>query len=146
MWISSGLLAPFLIRLAVTNFGIAVLRLADPLSICGGKYEGPPGNYDFGGPVQFRILRMLKEKRLVLAARAQVLVWGVFTLVFAINIWVSSSGDASLDAETARLDRIRGSALLALSLVPLIICTLATRRVNRSLKQIADKETFPEEP
>lgn len=42
LWISSGLLANLLVKIAIANFGIALLKLADPFCICEGTYESPP--------------------------------------------------------------------------------------------------------
>ena len=41
-WIMSGLVANLLIKIAVTNFGVSLLKLADPFCTCGGTYECPP--------------------------------------------------------------------------------------------------------
>ncbi len=42
LWITSALLATLIVKVALTNFAIALLRYADPFSSCGGKYECPP--------------------------------------------------------------------------------------------------------
>lgn len=129
VWINSGILAPILVKMSVANFGIAVLHLADPLSICGGKYEGPPGNYNLGGPAQMLAMRAQKEKRLALSALAQILIWGGMTFAWALNIFLSQTA-----GPTNAVDELRGTLLLGVSIVSLIISWLVSRRVNKAMR------------
>ena len=39
LWISSGLVASFLVKIAMTNFAIELLKLADPFVTCGGEFS-----------------------------------------------------------------------------------------------------------
>ena len=42
VWFASGIMAKLVIKLALINFGLALFRYADPLSICGGRFEWTP--------------------------------------------------------------------------------------------------------
>ena len=39
-WIASGIIASILLKTGVANFGIALLRMADPLMACDGLFIG----------------------------------------------------------------------------------------------------------
>ncbi|KAI2502204.1 hypothetical protein MHU86_12256 [Fragilaria crotonensis] len=42
MWISSGLLASFIVKIAMTNFAMGLLHLADPFISCSGRFMWIP--------------------------------------------------------------------------------------------------------
>ena len=42
LWMTSGLLASVLVKFSVANFGVALLKVADPFCVCDGAYESPP--------------------------------------------------------------------------------------------------------
>lgn len=42
LWVTSGLLAGLFVKVAISNFGISLLKLADPFFSCEGTYESPP--------------------------------------------------------------------------------------------------------
>ena len=44
LWIASGHFAKLIVQVAITNFGLALLKLADPFCLCKGTYESPPAN------------------------------------------------------------------------------------------------------
>lgn len=129
VWINSGIIAPILVKMSVANFGIAVLHKADPLSACGGKYEGLPRSYYLGSPAQMLAMRAEKEKRLALSALAQILIWGGMAFAWALNIFLTQT-EGPADA----VDELRGFLLFGVSIVSLIVSWLVSRRVNKAMR------------
>lgn len=108
VWVKTGLFAMILVKISVANFGVSLLRFADPFSLCNGKYECPPERYSLDGNTE--TLKKLKEDKeiilLSLGGRAAVF-WGLVTNLSLINICISqiiAAGDGSGFASMAAFD------------------------------------------
>ncbi len=104
-WVQTGLLANLLVKIAITNFCVALLNLADPFVGCGGTYESPPNMSDQNvdnasgadDPPEISE-KVMKDKAAALKAIAirQCLFWGLITnacLVCLLMVAVSNFGD-----------------------------------------------------
>ena len=79
IWISSGVISSILLSAGIATFGVYLVKLADPFMSCGGKYEGPPKNFNF----QDSELSTLMEEKKMVSRRLPWAVWpfGGFSLI-----------------------------------------------------------------
>mmetsp|Transcript_21912 Transcript_21912/g.36212 ORF Transcript_21912/g.36212 Transcript_21912/m.36212 type:complete len:143 (+) Transcript_21912:1732-2160(+) len=72
VWVSSGIAATYLVKMTLANVGLTILHRADPLDVCGGRFEGPPGSFQlFGSDTELRALKHMKEGYLKMWATAR---------------------------------------------------------------------------
>ena len=90
LWISTGLLATLLEKTCVANFCVATLFLEDPLSKCGGQYEGPPSHHAFGNSFSMYELKAMCEQNLQMVAARKAILWGGLANLFLLNIVASN--------------------------------------------------------
>jgi hypothetical protein len=151
LWLSSGLLASLLVKFAIANFGIALLRYADPLCICNGRYESPPKAMNSNANNEEReeaetfldvdeSIKKDKIRALKAVALRQCLIWGIITNSSLVTLVVASL-KTPLD-EYRRLDYIIFAIIVTLCVVGPIGCFLCTRRAERFVekKVIEDDE------
>lgn len=101
IWIASGLLANLLIKIAIANFGVALLKLADPFCTCEGTYECPPIAKSQGqdqeqtNPSLFvdEHVKMDKAAGLKALAIRETLIWGFLTNSCLLSLVVVAMGD-----------------------------------------------------
>lgn len=101
LWIQSGLLAILLIKFTIPNFGVALLKMADPLFVCNGEYESPPIvlNADLGESEddirpQIHVNETIRDHKIAALktiAFRECLVWGLFTNLSLVCLVISSS-------------------------------------------------------
>ena len=89
VWIKTGLLATFFVKIAMSNFAVALLRVADPFSICNGKFECPPERYSLLARTQ-DLLEMKEDKEAILTALGvrSAIFWGLLTNLSLVNIFL----------------------------------------------------------
>mmetsp|Transcript_8665 Transcript_8665/g.9563 ORF Transcript_8665/g.9563 Transcript_8665/m.9563 type:complete len:803 (+) Transcript_8665:57-2465(+) len=94
LWIATGILAQVFVKFAVTNFGIALFRFADPLSICGGRFQWPPSNqFQMVGnqEVDWKYLKFEKDRILKWISFKWALIWGVIVHICIFNLIFSAT-------------------------------------------------------
>lgn len=92
LWIGTGLLARILIKVAVCNFGIALYRMADPLSICAGRFEWPSTRFKLADSTNKTLEHVKREKSTIykwVAVKATVL-WGLLMHICLINLMLTA--------------------------------------------------------
>ena len=136
IWISSGVLASILLKAGVANFGVSLVRLADPFMICDGKYIGPPSNLNFQRS-ELQELTQAKKDALRIAGLGGVFLWGLFMNLMMANIIISilSSDDAESISEG---DAAVAVVLILVSFLPVSISWRAYRIVQGANVNLAD--------
>jgi hypothetical protein len=138
LWITSGLLATFIVKIAITNFGVALLKLADPFCTCGGKYESPPIRYT--DPIEGSVEesahliandRIKENKAASLRALAirESLIWGFIANASLISLLVAAVQNiVESKVQYTDQDYVIGGILIFITIfmVPLICIILAT--------------------
>jgi len=91
LWINTGFLSSLLLKVAMVNFGLALLRLADPFVLCGGRYVGLPKHCALSDTEAEKLMRSA-EYRLCRTAFRLVLFWGVSLVLMVLNIVSTQAG------------------------------------------------------
>jgi len=146
VWIASGLLASILIKFAITNFGIALLKLADPFSLFGGMYECPPlsalGKHS-DTEAQKRTAAVLfvdkdvqdkREEAFKAIAIRESIVWGIITNLSLMSLIVSTVADMESFEE---LDKAIFAVIVSITLVLPIACIGITKFMNARVREQA---------
>jgi len=152
LWMTSGLFASLLVKIAIANFGVALLKFADPFCICDGKYESPPEvmNQDLkeeeGQDATFlhvdNNVKKNKVKALKAIAFRECLIWGFFTNISLLSLIVASW--SNLD-EFKTLDYIVFAVIMGLSLGASFGCFFVTRYTGRIVDiKVAEDDTQPQ--
>jgi hypothetical protein len=117
MWISSGLLATFLIKFAMTNYSLGLLKLADPFVICAGKFLWIPRKFGLGVAGTERDELFLQFKRTKLASvwainLREAIVWSVITHLLLLNL-MKSTYSSSNSVSQGELEVMRACLILS---------------------------------
>jgi hypothetical protein len=152
IWISTGILAQLLIKVAVTNFCVNLYRLADPLSSCGGRFEWPP-EYLFrvraddqtsteniastsGMPMNMATkLRKRKTISLSIIAFKWSMFWGILSNLCLLNLALATVGydPVSMAGSTAGI-----VVIICLSIAVTFICALLCLRCFLQRRGVGD--------
>lgn len=135
LWISSGLLAGLVIKFFIANFGISLVKLADPFCIHDGKYESPPESMDHSeddNPQSFlHVNRQITENKSAalkaIALRSSV-VWGLLTNMCLASLVISSAPNIN---EFQNLDIIICSVISALCIIGAVGCYIFSKYASR---------------
>jgi len=129
VWLKSGLLAMFLIRLFVAILGFWLLRLADPLSCCNGKYISPPAKYTL--IEQSENVSELQDNTntaLTFIARKQVVMYALITNLALLNLIIVLCSDKNRNMTN---DLILFLIILSVAIfVPLVALIIFRRTLN----------------
>lgn len=95
IWVTSGLLATFLMKISITNYTMALYNYADPFASCNGSYEGPPDSFaefiDIGEEVTEQ-----KKKELQFSSLRSLILWCILTNFCMLSLFLSTKfGDFS---------------------------------------------------
>lgn len=142
LWVSSGLLAAMLVKTFTANFAVSILRLADPMTYCGGQFEGPPTSQGFSAS---ETLRTRCENNLKMIGLRKCIIWGFLSNVCLINMVTSSFHTRD---DTSDMPKSNGGyILLGLSLVPPIYAWLSMRMSAKKIQSLnKDVESDEESP
>ena len=135
LWISSGLLSAMLVKTFTANFAVSILRLADPMTYCGGQFEGPPNSQDF---VASESLRTRCEKNLTMIGLRKCVIWGFLSNLCLINMVTSAFHTAEDNDEASQNND--GYILLGLSLIPAMYAWLCVKMSTKKIESVT-KET-----
>ncbi len=147
-WIKTGLLANLLVKIAITNFCVSLLNLADPFVTCGGTYESPPPMFNqdnddtTAGGSLFTVGEDVKNDKaasLKAIAVRQSLFWGVITnacLICLLSVAVTNVGDFHL------LDLIVFGSLILISFSVPCCCFYLTYCMSAALPEDSSYEGF----
>lgn len=108
MWLQSGLLATLLIKFAMTNFAVGLLKLADPFVVCNGHFMWIPAKFGLGlhgvdKTGLFEQFKKTKETALFNITLRTLVVWGLllhfclYSLMFAAYSGSSSTQSVNSD-------------------------------------------------
>jgi hypothetical protein len=114
LWIASGFIATVLIKVAIANFGLALMELADPFVVCAGEFLWMPTSFGNGRQLRTtgsggnrQILEAFdeqgralpsemvntwfkaKQRALFHCALSKVLFWGLLVHVCLVNLFES---------------------------------------------------------
>jgi len=141
LWIQSGLLAILLIKFAITNFGVALLKMADPFFVCNGEYESPPNvmnanlveDGDEISPLLHvnETIRDNKIAALKTVAFRDCLVWGLFTNLSLACLVISSS--SRLD-HFLILDYVVFGIIMVLSIGVIVCYFLLNKKLTSTVR------------
>ena len=147
LWLSSGLLAGILVKFAIANFGVALLKVADPFCVCDGKYESPPetamyqdrSNEEEGGIETSTATihvseEVTKAKAAALRAIAfrQCLIWGFITNSSLLSLLTVSS--SKLD-KFLPMDYAMFTVIMMLCTVGPLCCFSLTKWTGRKVDE-----------
>lgn len=95
IWIQSGLLATLLIKFTLTNFAVALLKIADPFVVCSGQFLWIPKKFGLGldgsdKNALFSQFKTTKEKTLFNISLRTAILWGVLMHLLLLNLMTSS--------------------------------------------------------
>jgi len=127
IWISSGVISSILLSAGIATFGVYLVKLADPFMSCGGKYEGPPKNFNFQDS---ELSTLMEEKKIALETSAMggVAFWGVLTNLMMLNVvFGRNAGPTEEDEDEFRKDAAAAAALIVFSFFPIGIAMYASR-------------------
>lgn len=142
LWVATGLLARILIKVAVCNFGIALYRMADPLSICAGRFEWPSARFQLPDSTSRTLEQVKREKSIVYqwVAFKAAIGWGILTHICLINLmltaWSSGGGVTELHA-----DEKLGIAAFAIGLFSLPAGWFTSTRINLRRMQVEERHS-----
>ena len=90
LWIASGFLATLVIKIAVANFGLALMTLADPFVVCGGEFLGFPWTTEAGdrGDAMAAVV-VSKRRSLLVAALSKTVFWGFVMHACLFNMFAA---------------------------------------------------------
>ena len=142
LWIASGLVAKLIVQVAIINFGLALLKLADPFCVCDGTYESPPNDMGTGESDEAAVSLIADDKDLqnkitetkaddlkALAIRETV-IWGFLANSSLLSLFVTAvpnfNGFRTLDYI------IFGVLILIATLIP-FGCMSLTRKAKRGV-------------
>lgn len=107
LWIASAFLATLLVKVAVANFGVSLMELADPFSVCAGEYLGLPVSSSTLNENRDQLWSaVLKSKRrsLFVASLSRTVCWGFVMHACLFNMFAAvydGSGATRTSAELA---------------------------------------------
>ena len=129
IWIRTGLFAMIFVKISIANFGVSLLRVADPFSLCNGTYESPPERYGLDENSAY-LMNLKKEKEGILfgvGTRGAVF-WGSLTNLSLINICISqllAPGDDSGQSSFATIAAFDLIMTISFAMVGMIVPGLA---------------------
>ena len=132
---SSGLLAAMLVKTVTANFAVSILRLADPMTYCGGQFEGPPTSQGF---IASDTLRTRCENNLKLIGLRKCIIWGFLSNVCLINMVTSSFHTRDDTSDMPKSND--GYILLGVSLIPPIYAWLSMRMSAKKIRNLEKGE------
>ena len=118
---------------AVANYGISLAKLADPLMVCDGKYEGPPRGFNFRDSE----VRSLMEEicfSLKISAFGSVVFWGIFMNLLMVNVILGkmeNGADEENDTETE--DAVVAGFILAMSILTVFVAARADQLLSKRI-------------
>jgi len=148
LWIQSGLLAVLLLKFVLANFGVALLKMADPFFVCNGEYESPPEVIDGDlteeqeGNERRTLLNVnvgMKNKKIAAlktVALRECLVWGLLTNLSLVCLVIASS--SNLD-KFQKLDYVVFAIIVGLSIGASICCCSFTKYSAKVVNAIVEK-------
>ena len=142
LWISSGLLASFLVKIAMSNFSVGLMLLADPFVTCSGEFLWIPTQLGsgLGGRDKNEVFRGFKSNKLGTLRNLYMrsnLIWGTIFHWCLYSLTATAFAAAGKDVEVSDTDVLILSVTLAGSAIVIILscCWRAvlwrkTRRFN----------------
>lgn len=90
LWIASGFLATLLVKIAVANFGLALMSLADPFVVCAGEFLGFPWTTTARDKSStMDIVVASKRRSLLVAALSKTVFWGFVMHLCLFNMFAA---------------------------------------------------------
>ena len=100
-WIKTGLIASIFVPVLITNLGLSVHGLADPLSQCAGEYEVPSNRFLQVTIVDGHALRQRFERGLWTVSVKWCFIWFVLVKLCLLNLMMASNiGETLTGANT----------------------------------------------
>lgn len=141
LWISSGLIASFLVKIAMSNFAIWLLRLADPFIVCNGEFLWIPAKLGdgLGGRSKndvFAGFKKNKEGTLRNLALRGCIIWCtvmhlcLFNLLYAAYDSYDAEDGESIDISFSTTDTVIMASSLGISLVVVLLGLWFIRRLR----------------
>lgn len=100
LWITSGFLATLFVKVAVANFGLSLMALADPFIVCAGEFLWIPNVNQIESQEWFRT----KQRALFHVGLSRTLFWGTVVCLCMINLFCSVYQEAYKDVDLAEED------------------------------------------
>mmetsp|Transcript_12749 Transcript_12749/g.18545 ORF Transcript_12749/g.18545 Transcript_12749/m.18545 type:complete len:247 (+) Transcript_12749:420-1160(+) len=147
LWISSGILTALILKFAITNFGLALLKLADPFCTCGGKYESPPmvinsdNEQDVEDNQSLAVTEEVtkdKEAELYTIAIRQSIFWGFISNFCLVTLLVTAVPNFTTFTTP---DIITFGVLVVVSITIPFSCSLFTKCMNRVVENEISAES-----
>ena len=149
LWIASGFLATLVVKIAVANFGLALMALADPFVVCAGEYLGLPGTSMDSG-IMSAILKS-KRRSLLVVALSKSVFWGFVMHFCLFNMFTAAYVGVGEETaiEEALNDRdkrvLLGCLYFAMSVAGVGIYVIGKIRESMAKQRSQDAESTDEE-
>mmetsp|Transcript_9128 Transcript_9128/g.10582 ORF Transcript_9128/g.10582 Transcript_9128/m.10582 type:complete len:693 (+) Transcript_9128:321-2399(+) len=154
LWIASGLVAKLIVQVAISNFGLALLKLADPFCVCNGTYESPPNDMGTGESDEAEVslidddkdlqneITRIKANDLKAIAIRETVIWGFLANSSLLSLFVAAI--PNFDG-FHRFDYIIFGVLILISILIPIGCMRLTRKTERSILLVSTGDTEEDE-
>ncbi|GFH50143.1 hypothetical protein CTEN210_06619 [Chaetoceros tenuissimus] len=147
IWISSGIFASLVIKFFIANFGISLVKLADPFYVHDGKYESPPNDVNIseeeGDAKSFLFVNEAISQNKIAALKAialrEVIIWGALTNFCLISLFIASIPDMKENAFNT-LDKVITSFIILICIIGPIGCFYLSRYVNKVVEESMESE------
>lgn len=139
-WIKTGFVASLFVQVLITNLGLSVHGLADPLSQCAGQFEFPSNRLVHVSIVDHQALQSRFEKGLWTVSAKWCAIWFLLVKLCLFNLMMASSkmiqGSINEDDTIATIQVVFWIILVgALVGVFLLALTVLARRQRLSMEQ-----------
>lgn len=144
LWIGSAFLATLLVKVAVANFGLSLMELADPFVVCAGEYLGlPVASSSINENKDKLWASVLKSKRrsLFVASLSRVVCWGfvmhacLFNMFAAVYDGTNSSTTTSVELAIEQRDKNVLAGCLAFAVAVALTGAYVIRGLQESVQE-----------
>lgn len=134
IWISSGLLATFLLKISFTSYTMALYNHADPFASCNGSYEGPPDSFAEFIEIGEDVTEQKKEELQGSSLRSLIF-WCFLTNFCMLSLFLSTSF-----SDISTLEYSLFGVFLGLAVVIPIPCYLLMRNGPAEENSVVNEE------
>lgn len=135
IWITTGILAQVFVKFAVTNFGIALYRFADPLSNCAGRFQWPNSErfkmLNGNSEREWRQIRNEKKNIFKLIYLKRSIIWGIIVHLCIFNLIFSTSDHD--DEEAIHADSVVFKVTISIAALALLFGFLFSCVKNKEI-------------